>query len=102
MWAPDVPAAAFNDDALGRVLEKLAVHGRTVGGTLGVRWQALGQAAPTLLHTDTPSLSLCGDYPGSSADGAAPHITYGYSKAHRPDLKPIVLGLPTDAAGQIL
>lgn len=102
LWAPSVQAATFNDDALGRVLEKLARHGRTVVGTLGVRWQALGQAAPPLLHTDTTSFSLFGDYPGSTPDGEAPHITYGYSKAHRPDLKQIMLGLTTDAAGQIL
>ena len=102
LWAPGVQAATFHDDALGRVLEKLARHGRTVVGTLGVRWQVLGQAAPTLLHTDTTSFSLFGDYPGSAPDGDAPHITYGYSKAHRPDLKQIVMGLTTDAAGQIL
>ena len=102
LWTPGVQAATFNDDALGRVLEKLAVHGRTVVGTLGVRWQALGHAAPTLLHTDTTSFSLFGDYPGSAPDGDAPHITYGYSKAHRPDLKQIVVGLTTDAVGQIL
>ncbi|MGC8489481.1 MAG: DUF4277 domain-containing protein [Clostridia bacterium] len=83
LWAPGVQATAFNDDALGRVLEKWAVRGRTVLGTLGIRWQALGQAAPTLLHTDTTSFSLFGDYPGSSPDGEAPHITYGYSKATR-------------------
>jgi transposase len=102
LWAPGVQATAFNDDAWGRVLEKLAVCGRTVLGTLGIRWQALGQAAPTLLHTDTTSFSIFGDYPGLSPDGEAPHITYGYSKAHRPDLKQIVLGLTTDAEGQIL
>ena len=101
-WAPGVPAAAFHDDALGRVLEKLAPQGRTVVGTLGVRWQALGQTAPTLLHTDTTSFSLFGDYAGSSPEGDAPPIPDGYSKAHRPDLKPIVMGLTTDAAGQIL
>ena len=47
----------------------------------------LAQAAPTLLHTGTTSFSLVGDYSGSAPDGDAPHITYGYSKAHRPDLK---------------
>ena len=102
LWAPGVQAATFHDDALGRVLEKLAVRGRTVLGTLGIRWQALGQAASTLLHTDTTSFSLFGDCPGSVPDGDAPHIPDGYRKAHRPDLKPIVMGLTTDAEGQIL
>jgi hypothetical protein len=83
LWAPGVPAAAFNDDALGRVLEKLAVHGRTVVGTLGVRWQALGQA-PTLLHTDTTSFSLFGDDAGSSPDGDAPHHVRGPARRTAP------------------
>lgn len=102
LWTPGVTAPVFNDDALGRVLEKLAVHGRTLVGTLGVRVRATEDAASGVLHTDTTSFSLFGDYAGSTPDGPSPHITYGYSKAHRPDLKQILMGLTTDADGQVL
>lgn len=101
-WGTDIPASVFNDDALGRVLEKLAEHGPAVVGTLGVRIQALAAEGPQILHTDTTSFSLFGDYPGSDAASDTPHITYGYSKAHRPDLKQILMGLTTDQQGQVI
>lgn len=91
-WGPGVSAAAFNDDALGRVLEKLADHGPAVLGTLGVQ----------MLHTDTTSFSLFGDYPDSTPDGLGLFLTWGYSKARRPDLKHLLLGRTTDLHGQVL
>lgn len=87
-------AAVFTDDALGRVWEKLAVHGRPLVGPLGVRWQAWGPAAPQLLHTDATSFSLFGDYPGSQPAGDVPHIPEWDSTAHRPVLKQWCGGAP--------
>jgi len=101
-WGPGVTAAAFNDDALGRALEKLADHGPAVLGTLGARIQALAAEGPQILHTDTTSFSLFGDYPDSTPDGPGPFLTWGYSKARRPDLKQLLLGLTTDQHGQVL
>jgi len=101
-WGSDVSASAFNDEALGRVLEKLAEHGPAVVGTLGVRMQALAAEGPANLHSDPTSFSLFGDYAGSDPASDVPHITYGYSKAHRPDLKQILMGLMTDQHGQVL
>jgi transposase len=43
-------------------------------------------------HLDTPSFSLTGEYVPES-DEHAIHITHGYSKDHRPDLKQAVLEL---------
>lgn len=59
-WGPEVSAAVFNDDALGRVLEKLADHGRAVVGTLGARIQALAAEGLQILHSHTTSFSLFG------------------------------------------
>jgi transposase len=87
LWDGHVTAEAFNDDALGRVWEKLADHGPTVVATLGARIQALADAGPQVLHTDPTSFSLFGDYAHAAAGGAT--ITWGYSKARRPDLKQI-------------
>ena len=101
-WGPTVTASVFTDDALGRVLEKLADHGPAVVGTLGVRIQALVAEGPQILHSDTTSFSLLGDYARSDPDRDTPYLTYGYSKAHRPDLKQILMGLTTDQHGQVL
>jgi hypothetical protein len=102
LGAPGVHAAAFHEDARGRVLEQLARHGRPVVGTRGVRGQARGPAAPPLRPTDTTSCALFGDYAGSSPAGDAPPITYGSSQAHRPALKQLGLGRTTDAEGPML
>jgi transposase len=83
-------AAFFNDDALGRTLDRLfeaqswKVYSElslTVLRTLGLPLD--------LLHADTTSFSLQGDYP----DQDDLRITYGYNKDNRPDLKQIVIGL---------
>lgn len=83
-------ASAFNDDALGRTLDRLfeaqswKVYSElslTVLRTLGLPLN--------LLHADTTSFSLHGDY----TDQEDLRITYGYTKDKRPDLKQIVIGL---------
>lgn len=73
-WDADVTASVFKDDALGRVLEKLAGHGPAVVGTLGVRIQALATEGPQILHSDTTSFSLFGDYAGADPGGDPPTL----------------------------
>ncbi len=55
------------------MLEKLADHGPAIVGTLGVRIQALAAEGPQILHSDTTSFSLFGDYAGTDPVGAPPH-----------------------------
>ena len=83
-------ASAFNDDALGRTLDRLfeaqswKVYSEislTVLRTLGLPLDRL--------HADTTSFSLQGDYTNQEDL----RITYGYNKDKRPDLKQIVIGL---------
>jgi transposase len=90
LFGPNGEAAAFNDDALGRTLDRLfeaqswkvfSELSLTVIRTLGLPLDRL--------HADTTSFSLQGDY----LDQEDLKIMYGYNKDKRPDLKQIVIGL---------
>ena len=72
LWGQGITAHQFNDDALGRVLEDLADHGRTLLATLGPRMQAVQGTGPMMLHSDTTAFALFGDYPNIH-----PQITQG-------------------------
>ena len=103
LWGEGITAHQFNDDALGRVLEDLADHGRTLLATLGLRMRAVHDAGPAMLHTDTTAFALCGDYPNQDTGPTAPvALTWGHSKDHRPDLRQIMAGLTVDDAGCVL
>lgn len=103
LWGEDITAHQFNDDALGRVLEDLADHGRALVATLGPRMRALQDASPAMLHTDTTAFALYGDYPNQETGPTAPvALTWGHSKDHRPDLRQIMAALTVDGAGCVL
>lgn len=112
LFDDNVCSADFNDDSLGRGLDEVFKFGVTrlfseLAFDIGVDQGLLGRSA----HFDTTSISLYGDYPdddkaGSNASGPAEptanssakppiDVTYGYSKANRPDLKQVVLNLAT-------
>lgn len=108
LFDKDVRATDFNDDALGRGLDEIFDFGVTqlfseLAFDIGVAQHLLGRSA----HFDTTSLSLYGEYGSDdkgvsnqeeSAHKAPIDITYGYSKANRPDLKQVVLNLATTGA----
>lgn len=103
LWGEEIPAHQFNDDALGRVLEDLAAQGRTLLATLGPRMRAVPDAGPPMMHTDTTAFALFGDYPNADTGPTAPMaLTWGHSKDHRPDLRPVMAGLTMDAEGCVL
>ena len=103
LWGQGITAHQFNDDALGRVLEDLADHGRTLLATLGPRMQAVQGTGPMMLHSDTTAFALFGDYPNADTGPTAPvALTWGHSKDHRPDLRQIMAGLTVDEQGQVL
>ena len=102
-----VKAEDFTDDSLGRGLDR--IHGYGVERFFGelsydiaLQEGFLGKFS----HTDTTSLSLEGAYNYTPdeipqpVEGAlpTPEVTYGYSKAHRPDLKQVILSLATTGA----
>jgi transposase len=94
------------DDRLGRALDRLFDADRAalltevvlaVGQRFGVSFDEL--------HNDSTSISFCGNYHGASGrkirGRSAPVITYGHSKAHRPDLKQLLFILTVNADGNV-
>lgn len=87
-------AEDFNDDSLGRALDRLYETGITEVFT-SVASHALDimGISQRFYHLDTTTFSLQGAYEIPSEDPKAVMITHGYSKDHRPDLKQIVVSL---------
>jgi transposase len=89
--APD----AFDDDTVGRILERLYDTGTMkIFTACAVRADQVFSFDKRYVHFDTTSVSVYGDYlpPEDPQAPAVPFtITYGYSKDKRPDLKQFVL-----------
>ncbi len=93
---PGITADMLNDDSLGRALDALWEAGLT---------QVFAQVASHALshfgllsrfvHVDTSSFHVHGAYEASAEKPGVIRITHGYSRAHRPDLKQVVVGLLT-------
>jgi len=91
--APEV----FNDDTVGRVLERLYDVGtRKIFTACAVRADQVYGLDKRYVHFDTTSISVYGDYlppegqPGQQEQAVPFTITHGYSKDKRPDLKQFV------------
>ncbi len=98
--------AHLGDDRLGRALDRLFDADRAAlltelvlaaGQRFGVRFDEF--------HNDSTSISFCGSYRGAGGrqirGRSAPAITYGRSKAHRPDLKQLLFILTMSADGNV-
>lgn len=94
LFGISVDPHAFNDDALGNALDR--IHHK---GTLKLFTEVALKAAKifdldtTQCSFDTTSVNVWGDYNTSQPDKKAPHITYGYSKDKRPDLKQFMVSM---------
>src|SRR6266436_4341647 len=90
-----VPPEAFQDDTVGRVLERLYATGTMkVFTACAVRADRVFGFDKRYVHFDTTSITVYGDYrpPAEAGESEVPfRITYGYSKDKRPDLKQFVL-----------
>ena len=90
LFGTDAAATDFNDDALSRTLDRIHEAGSwRVYSTLALSAVRKLRMGLELLHNDTTSFSVHGDY----ENGDDLNITYGHNKDGRPDLKQIVLGL---------
>ena len=89
-----VDSHRFNDDALGNALDR--IHKK---GTQKLFTEVSLKAASTFkldtskCNFDTTSVNVWGDYQGSEPGGKIPHITYGYSKDKRMDLKQFMVSM---------
>lgn len=97
----------LNDDKLLRVLEKLSDHGLT-SLFVEIALQAAERDGLRLdrLHLDGTSFSVEGRYPHQPQehDDQEPkpiHITHGYSRDHRPDLKQFLAQMMVSSDGGV-
>jgi transposase len=87
-------AEDFNDDSLGRALDRLYEVGVTEVFTyVAAHAVAVMGINTDVVHLDSTSFSLEGEYELVEPDDPAIRVTYGYSRDHRPDLKQVVLSL---------
>lgn len=98
LFGKGVTADSLNDDALGRALDKL---GNTTPDKVYLALALSAMKVHNLkinsMHADTTSISLYGnDYAGNEDDLS---ITFGFSKAYRPDLKQFLYGLIVNQEG---
>lgn len=94
LFGTPVNPHSFNDDALGRALDR--IHAK---GTLQLFTEVSLKAASVFnidtsrCSFDTTSVNIWGNYDSSAPGGKAPHITYGYSKDKRGDLKQFMVNM---------
>ena len=92
LFGEGITAKHFNDDCLGRCLDKIAEYGTTkLFSEITFSIAREKYLFSKRLHLDTTSFSLFGSY--DTDPGTGPIPTYGYSKDHRPDLKQVVLSM---------
>ena len=106
---PGVLPEHFNDDRLGRVLDKLYEEGTTkVFVRLALKAARQFGIKTGSVHLDSTSFHVDGEYTPSgrvaprAEDEPQPIlITHGYSRDHRPDLKQFLLSMITSGDGDV-
>jgi transposase len=88
----EMTAEMLNDDAIGRVLDRIYDYGTwKVFSEVCVEAFRHFSVDASVLHHDTTSVSVWGEY--APARGDPIHITNGFSKDKRPDLKQFMISL---------
>ena len=94
LFGEALAASDFNDDTVGRVLDRLYEVGtQKIFSCVSVSAMQRFALSTKHVHFDTTSVSLWGDYLNGEGEGVPFKITEGYSKDKRPDLKQFVLSL---------
>ena len=93
-------AEMFNRFKLGRTLDEVYTYGCDLLFSELALAVCVQDAEQRFHHLDTTSFSLSGDDVPERAEQAI-HITHGYSKDHRPDLKQAVLELIVSQDGGV-
>ncbi len=88
----DITAEMLNDDAIGRVLDRVYDYGtwKIFSEVCVQAFRSFGVDC-SVVHHDTTSVSVWGAYEPAANDPL--HITHGFSKDKRPDLKQFILSL---------
>ena len=93
LFREGVQASHFNRHKLGRTLDQCFEFGcESLFSLVSGQACEIEHVDKTFESLDTTSHSLTGEYAfdGEDSDENVIHITHGYSKAHRPDLKQVV------------
>jgi len=94
LFGQDLPAQSFNDDTVGRMLDRFFEVGtQRLFSAVSVAALEHFPVSTQHGHFDTTSITLYGDYAGAQGAEAPFQITHGYSKDKRPDLKQFVLAM---------
>jgi transposase len=97
----NVTAEKLNDDIIGRCLDDICEYGvRKLITEVSMEILAKHPNIKKILHVDTTSISVEGEYkdPNTDMEGIEVKITYGHSKDKRPDLKQFIYSLMTVGA----
>ncbi|NTW38182.1 MAG: DUF4277 domain-containing protein [Syntrophobacteraceae bacterium] len=87
-----VPASAFNDDTVGRVLDLLFETGtQRIFSELSMTAVQKHEISIRAVHFDTTSVNVHGEYRVDEASPPPFQIVPGYSKDHRPDFKQFLI-----------
>ncbi len=99
LFGQPINPSDFNDDAVGRVLDKVFETGTikifSELATRALMVFGIDKSGKVHVHYDTTSISVWGEYDfDGNEDNQPPFIiTHGHSKDHRPDLKQFLISL---------
>lgn len=94
LFGMEVNPRNFNDDALGNALDRIHKKGtQKLFTEVSLKAAEVFHLDLTTCNFDTTSVNVWGEYRESASNTKAPHITYGYSKDKRPDLKQFMVSM---------
>jgi transposase len=100
LFGMGITSEHLNDDVLLRTLERIYDYGSTdLFNKIVLEVMKKTPFGTHLLHADTTSFNVYGDYEDDEEDFETIQITYGHSKDHRDDLKQFVLSMVTNQHG---
>ena len=89
-----VDSRRFNDDALGNALDRIHKKGTLkLFSEVSLKAASVFSLDTSKCNFDTTSVNVWGGYEDSKTGGKAPHVTYGYSKDKRMDLKQFMVSM---------
>lgn len=100
LFGPGITPDHFNDDVVLRTLDRIYEYGSTdLFNKIILQVMAKLEFGTHLLHADTTTFSVHGDYDHDDDDFRTITITHGHNKDHRWDLKQFVLAMVTNQHG---
>jgi len=105
LFGPGITAGMFNDDRLGRMLDRFFETGaRRIFDSIAAHAIGIDKVTLDSFHIDTTSVSVAGEYdnPSDEEDRQKHHVIkigFGHSKDKRPDLKQYKIGLIVNREG---